>query len=416
MKVLPRLERELLKHWYKPYLAISKYQVSSQAATVQKCSSDLRLPEQIRSSHDEPSEQDISDIGRFYTIPPADFSRLSPKPGPGNGFSWRFLEDTKAFNECSIMIRRPALEIINYLKHSDFTKPVQRYLVYGDKGTGKSITLQHVTHYCIKEGWLVLPTMYAWAWNTYRARFKLNQREEVLESQWKDGRFDQPLRATWWLEMFRDMNKELLPSLSTTKEYIWTKREKTPAGQSFDNLVDLGIARPRISTDIVGSIMREIRCQPPESRPRTLITVDCLEAVFSKTWLRKKIGSSDRLLPDQLTFYHNLKKTLSNTWSNGAVVVATSSKFTTEHDKSSAIREGHLVYDNIGHDGFDILDPHIPVEVPNYSHDEALAQIAYYKDRKWLLDKALTNDGLQEIIQMSCNNPSDLELVCGGFC
>lgn len=380
-----------------------------------KRSQEICLPDRIRCAESNPEKHTISDAGLFYTIPAEDFSRLCPKPGPGNLMSTQLLEDVTAFGECSIMIREPALEIINYLKNSDYSLPVQSYLLYGDRGTGKSLALKHIAHYCLKQGWLILPTINLWIWNMYKARYKYTQREEVLESQWNNERFDQPVRATDWLEKFRAMNKDNLDNVKTTKEYVWTKRDKTEAGKSFSNLVDLGIARPRIATDVIGCIMREIRLQPPEERPRTLVLIDSFEAMFSKTWLRGRVGSGYKLAIDDLAFYHSLKKMFANTWSNGAIVVAASGRFTVEEDKKDLIREGHLVYEVIGHEGFDMLDPHIPVEVPNYSDKEVLAQLAYYEDRKWLLDKATTSDGRLEIMQMSCNNPLDLQLVCGGF-
>lgn len=40
-----------------------------------------------------------------------------------------FMEQTKMFAETALMIRKPALEIINGLKSSDFQKPAVRYLM-----------------------------------------------------------------------------------------------------------------------------------------------------------------------------------------------------------------------------------------------------------------------------------------------
>jgi len=40
-----------------------------------------------------------------------------------------FVEQTKMFAETSLMVRKPALEIINNLKLADYQKPAVRYLL-----------------------------------------------------------------------------------------------------------------------------------------------------------------------------------------------------------------------------------------------------------------------------------------------
>lgn len=40
-----------------------------------------------------------------------------------------FTEQTKMFAETAVMIRKPALEVINSLKSTDFQKPAVRYLL-----------------------------------------------------------------------------------------------------------------------------------------------------------------------------------------------------------------------------------------------------------------------------------------------
>lgn len=40
-----------------------------------------------------------------------------------------FIEQTKMFAETALMVRKPALEIINSLKSTDYKKPAVRYLL-----------------------------------------------------------------------------------------------------------------------------------------------------------------------------------------------------------------------------------------------------------------------------------------------
>jgi small subunit ribosomal protein S29 len=58
--------------------------------------------------------------------------------------------------ETVIMVRDPALQIINCIKNSDLSNPAVRYLVYGRPGCGKSITLAHLTHFGHQEGFITL--------------------------------------------------------------------------------------------------------------------------------------------------------------------------------------------------------------------------------------------------------------------
>ncbi|XP_077974406.1 small ribosomal subunit protein mS29-like [Styela clava] len=370
----------------------------------------LYLPKKFRCENNDPADHSMKDIGLFYTIPQNEFKVLSPDGISSKAFDKKSLEEFHAFNEASMMIRKPSIEILNYLKHADYSLPVQRYLIYGDFGTGKSYTLQHVTHYCSKYGWLIVPIFNAWDWMLHRSKHKQTQLKELSESQWNNDRYDQPDRAVAWLEVFKRINKQHLANIKTSKDYIWTKREKTDAGSSLGALVDQGIARTRLATDAIGCIMREIRVQGPETMPRTLVAIDCVNALFASTNL--KVSIEGYVNADELAFVINLKKLMSNTWTNGAVVCAMSCIYTTPLRRGINIRDATHTYKVLGHEGFDALDPHIPVEVENYTHEEILSQLAYYEDRKWLTEKAMTDEGRQEIIQLSGTNPVELAKVC----
>lgn len=385
--------------------------LSANSSLIEEQHHRLQLPNTFRSASNNPADHTAEDIGLFYTIPKEEFEVFSPKTIKSKAFQKRCLEEFHAFNESSIMIRQPSLEIINYMKHTDYSLPVQRYLIYGDLGTGKSYALQHVVHYCVKSGWLIVPIFQAWDFMLHRSKHRQTQLEEILESQWNKDRFDQPEPAVAWLEVFRHMNKQHLTHIKTTREYVWSKREKTDAGTPLSTLIDLGIARTRIATDVIGCIMREIRIQGPETMPRTLVAIDNVNALFAETKLRARLkGKVDA---DELTLVINLKKLMSNTWTNGAIVCATGGSFTTDTSKHALeIRDAENTYKILGHDGFDLLDPHIPVQVENYTLRETLSQLAYYEDRKWLTDRAMTDEGRQEIIQLACNNPVELVKVC----
>lgn len=107
----------------------------------------------------------------------------------------------KTFNEACLMVRKPALELLHYLKNTNFAHPAVRYVLCilsclpglsepvlppsnvgkeemlyfltvevsllvvvsltasaldGEKGTGKTLSLCHIIHFCAKQDWLIL--------------------------------------------------------------------------------------------------------------------------------------------------------------------------------------------------------------------------------------------------------------------
>ena len=54
------------------------------------------------------------------------------------------------------MVRKPAVEIMSLLKMTNYNHPPVRYVLYGTRGSGKTMTLCHVIHYCHNQGWLIV--------------------------------------------------------------------------------------------------------------------------------------------------------------------------------------------------------------------------------------------------------------------
>lgn len=371
---------------------------------------EIHLPKTYKCDSSNPGDHGLKDEGLFYTVPDDIHKLICPENGSRKALRKTFQRECNAFKETNIMIRRPALEIINCMKNADYDNPVIRYLIYGNLGTGKSMSLQHVTHYALHEGWIIVPTLYAWDWMGYHRRFKPMMREELKESSWNTDRLDQPVWAMSWLETFKTINGKKLQEIKTTREYVWTKREKTEVGQTLTSLVDQGIARARISTDVIGCIMRELRTQPSENLPRVLVTVDAFNAIFHRTSVKSKLGNL--VEPDNLSFIYNLKKMIRNDWTNGAVVLAMNMS---GERPELFTRDVVDPYELIGAHGFDLIDPHLPIEVKNYSEKEVLQLLSLYRDKKWLTGRSLTQEGMAEILQVCCGNPEALCNLCSSL-
>ncbi|KAI8438015.1 hypothetical protein MSG28_010671 [Choristoneura fumiferana] len=71
------------------------------------------------------SQHNDKQIGQFYTLQPDLCKQLF---GQG-GFPKSFMKQTKTFTETTIMVRQPALDIMECIKATDFEKPVIRYVI-----------------------------------------------------------------------------------------------------------------------------------------------------------------------------------------------------------------------------------------------------------------------------------------------
>ncbi|KAL6109457.1 dap3 [Pungitius sinensis] len=349
----------------------------------------------FRTRENDPACQSERQIGQYYTLPSADIRTLFP-----HGLPRRYQLQMKTFNEASMMVRQPALEVISYLKAANYSKPSLRYLFYGLKGSGKTMSLCHTLHFCYTQGWLVLhvPDAHIWVKNC----------KELLPSSYNTSRFDQPLQASEWLRNFRNTNEHFLSKIKTRQRYSWTKREFTEEGSPLVQLVDQGISRVKSSSDVVGAVMKELRAQSgqPESNFRLAVAVDGVNALWGRSTIRKEDKSP--VDPEELTLVHNLKKLMTNSWTGGAIITTLSQTGSLFTPKSS-----YLPQELLGERGFDSLDPFIPVSVPNYSEKEFESCYLYYMDRQWLQHpQGRTEEGKKEIIFLSNRNPSMLDRIC----
>ncbi|XP_049903595.1 28S ribosomal protein S29, mitochondrial [Epinephelus moara] len=352
----------------------------------------------FRTRENDPACQSENHIGQYYTLPSAHVRTLFPQTLPR-----RYQQQVKTFNEACMMVRQPALEVISYLKKADYSKPPLRYLFYGLKGSGKTMSLCHTVHFCYTQGWLVLhvPDAHLWVKNC----------RELLPSSYNTARFDQPLQAAEWLRTFRTTNQHFLSKIKTKQRYVWTKREFTEEGCLLGELVDQGIARVKSSSDVVGAVMKELRLQSgqPESVFRLAVAVDGVNALWGRSTIKKEDKSP--VDPEELTLIYNLRKLMANDWTGGAIITTlsqTGSLFTSKSD--------YLPQELLGEKGFDSMDPFIPVSVPNYSEKEFESCYLYYLDRHWLQHpQSRTEEGKKEIIFLSNRNPKMLDRICASL-
>lgn len=348
----------------------------------------------FRTDQSDPGLHTDRHAGLHYHISPEDLKTTFP-----HGLTRRFQRQIKTFGEACVMVREPSLELVSYLKVANYSHPVVRYVIYGEKGSGKTLTLCHVVQYCARRAWLILHVPDAYLW--------VKHCSELLPSTYNPARLDQPLQASTWLKNLRITNEPYLAQLKTQQRYVWTKRESTDEGRPLGELVDQGIARVKSASDVVGALFKELKAQCRPDTYRLLVAVDGVNALWGPTTMKREDKSE--VLPSELTLIHNLRKLLANDWAGGAVVATL-----TQTGALGSTGLSHHPHQLLRKEGFDHLDPFVPVQVENYTQKEFESCYQYYIDRKWLQhDKALTEEGKQELMFLSNSNPGTFDRLCG---
>ncbi|ELK02775.1 28S ribosomal protein S29, mitochondrial isoform X2 [Pteropus alecto] len=346
-----------------------------------------------RTSENDPARHEEQHEGQHYRVPLQDLETVF-----SHGLPPRFRMQVKTFNEACLMVRKPGLELLRHLRNSDFSRPAVRYLLYGEKGTGKTLSLCHSLHFCATQGWLTLhvPDAHLWVKNC----------RELLQSTYNKERFDQPVEASTWLKNFKTANKRFLSQIKTQEKYVWNKRESTEKDSPLGEVVEQGITRGRNATDAVGVVLKELRGQSAAGAFRLLVAVDGVNALWGRTTLTREDRSP--IAPGELALVCSLRKMVRNDWSGGAIVLTLS-----QTGSVFKPRKAHLPQELLGEEGFDALDPFVPILVPSYNPKEFESCIQYYLENDWLQhEKARTEEGKRELLFLSHSNPGQLERLC----
>uniref|UniRef100_A0A803SSG1 Small ribosomal subunit protein mS29 n=1 Tax=Anolis carolinensis TaxID=28377 RepID=A0A803SSG1_ANOCA len=331
-------------------------------------------------------------VGQYYSLPRQEVEEIFP-----HGLPARFKLQRKTFNETCFMVREPAIELISYLKRTNFSHPAVRYVIYGEKSTGKTMTLCHAIHYCARQNWFILhiPDAHLWVKNC----------KQLLPSTYNKDRFDQPLEASTWLKNFKTTNERFLKEIKTQQSYVWSKRESTAEGSPLGEVIDQGLTRVKNASDAVGVVLKELKQQCPQGTFRLLVAVDGVNSLWGQTTVKKQDKSE--VAVEELTLIHNLRKMVANDWTGGAIVTTLS--------QTGAIykpRKAYLPHELLGKKGFDALDPFVPIQVHNYTDREFESCYQYYLEQKWLQhEKASTNEGRLELRFLTGCNPGLLDRI-----
>ncbi|ELT87608.1 hypothetical protein CAPTEDRAFT_179880 [Capitella teleta] len=352
-----------------------------------------------RTNQTDPSQHTIRHEGLYYRVAPEAIQRWMKE-----GLHPDIYPLFRAFNESCLMVRRPAIEIMECMRAADYSLPAIRYMLYGRAGSGKSSTLAHLMHFCGSQDWVI--THVPWAPVLHRYS------KERVPSTFKEGRIDQPADAAKWLSRLMTTNDPLLKTLNlkTHRKYIWSRREVTEEGDALTELIDFGLQRVKYAPDVMGAVIRELKLHASSGNVKVLVAIDGVNGMWEQTRYIREESRHKFFHAQELTIVQHLMEFLKNDWTGGASVCTV--------DEGATIKEmndpltSYMPRFLLGQKGFDFLDPFIPVHVPDYSDKEANSCLDYYTDRKWIQHPAgLTEAGRTEMFFLSCKNPLELYKV-----
>lgn len=341
----------------------------------------------FRTMNSYPPEHDTNDLNRIYTVPETITNLLMP------GVPNEMKKQIKIFHEFSILIRKPAIELMSYLEQTDYTKCVNKYVLYGKLGVGKTITLLHLIHYGLVRNFVIV--YLPWVANWFRFP------KVVVQSVSNPDQLDLPEEVANWLTFFKCLNQMTLSQLDlkVSKEYTWSQRESTKCGDSLFSLIDFGIQRTKFACDVLHALLDEIKTASIVGKCRTLVVIDGFNAFTAE---RTLVRDENRVYatPDKISITSAFFDIVNYNWCNGAVILTVDTRANKE--KKESIYPTYL----LGKKGFEHLDPFLPICVENYSTEEFETILKYYQDRKWIRE---ISSQAQKEWEMLCNkNPREI--------
>lgn len=276
----------------------------------------------FRTTETDPLKHTNDHLAQFYTISVQDKESLFSYGGLPKSFGTQI----KTFNETCLMIRQPSVDIINCINNIDFSKPAVRFVLYGKKGTGKSLCLAHILHYAFKRGFLIVHLPWLGTW--------MRQPKDHSNSETREGFFDQNLEVSHWLLHFKTQNAHLLPNLRTTEEFVWSKRESTPKDSPLLDLIDHGINRIKFASEVLVALCKQIKILSNEGICKTLVSVDGFNAFF---YPHTRVFQPGKIIipPNKITATEGFLNLTKFDWKNAVSVLTVDEIAIAEKDQIS---------------------------------------------------------------------------------
>ncbi|XP_003393846.1 28S ribosomal protein S29, mitochondrial [Bombus terrestris] len=345
----------------------------------------------FRTPESNPAEHDENCLNHIYTVP-SDITALLMA-----NTTIELRKQVQIFRELGILVRQPAIEMISYLEQTDYTKPINKYVLYGKFGAGKTTILLHLIHYGLTKCFFVLHLPWVQNWFRYA--------RDTIASPLEPDKLDLPESAVKWLKYIKHLNNVSLSQLDlkTTKEYTWSQREVTKVGDSLSNLIEFGIQRTKFACGVINALVDELKIASTAGKCRTLVVIDGFNALTSDI---THVRDENRVYvpPDKISITSAFLSIVDYNWCNGAAVLTVDKR--ANRDKRDSDYPTYL----LGKKGFEHLDPFLPICVDDYSVEELGTILKYYKDRNWI--RNVSPQGQKELELLSNKNPFTLWTLC----
>ncbi|CAD5212002.1 unnamed protein product [Bursaphelenchus xylophilus] len=353
-------------------------------------------------SSNHPIEFTNEQIGRLYTVESDATKALKQKetlPKP-------YAAQLDTLQECTWLCRAPLVEAVHCLKAVRPTFPSIRMVLWGQMGTGKTITLNQLVHAAFQQKWVV--------WQVPRVLTWTRVIRDIQVNAIRKHRIDTPEHAVNFLTLFKSQNQHIwqtLGELKTERQYEWSNVERTPQGSALTDVVEMGILAPFSACDCVGVLGRELRRHATEGKMKLLVAVDQANSLYGNRTMIKK-SDFTKALPEEVSLVVHMRRFFEKNWTNGAcVLVADKAEF-------SKIKENldfplNTPLELFREEGFEAIDPFIPIETTHYTKAEADALYQYYLEKKWISSaKGRTDEAREQMYYLSGSNPYLYERLC----
>jgi len=171
--------------------------------------------------------------------------------------------------------------------------------------------------------------------------------------------------------------------------------------------VEHGISRPVHASECLYALFAELKEQSTNKKCKTMVLVDGVNGIFYDCPYFKT--SDNRIVPpSKITVFEAMRSIMKPDWTGG-IVITTVDKRAMGFDGRESVLPRYL----LKQEGWELLDPFVPIEVVNYTSQEVQTTIDYYLERKWLGHPAAgTEEGRLELEYLSTRNPRELMTLC----
>lgn len=343
------------------------------------------------------STQTSADDSKLYRIPVKETNSIII-----DGFHKKFRNMSEAIGEHTYIVRAAMSGILDRLQQHETEEKLSKLLLYGPRGSGKSMCMLHAMQYCHQMGWLLV-----YIPNAYRLVWTLSLGHELLPSSWKPDRLDQPTEALLWLKTFELLNKPILAQLKTSQSYSWGKRERTEKDEPLLKIAQQGVSRGSFATDAIGVLFKELKLQKEFN---VLFAVDKANCLYGATNMQHSKQTVDS---DSLALIRHFRKLIEdeNSFHKGChLMEITRTAYRTDMQETTFEPE-HV----LSKKGIAALGSYDQIHVDNFTEEEYSIAMRYFHQMGWITKKELSDELLKEVDFFSRRNPVRISRLISGI-